>query len=130
MQACIARKNRNAPIFGAKMHPMDAAVKIEREINTSGRRPERSDIPPPTASMSAVIMAKPATDKLTSAKSAPNVAAMFGSDGKIIFIGRAARADSNIRVIRRGGAVEPLPIASVPWSGRKLFSVIVASVSQ
>lgn len=50
------------------------------------------------------MIAKPAIDRLTNAKSAWNVAAMFGSDGKIMFTGNTARAESKIRVISRGGA--------------------------
>jgi hypothetical protein len=59
-----------------------------------------------------------------------SVAAMFGSDGKIMFTGRTARADSNMRVVSRGGAAGALPIASVPGFWRGSFVVIVASVSQ
>ncbi len=97
---------------------MDAMTKVERDIKTTGLRPNRSDSAPPMASMTAVMIAKPATDRLTNAKSAWNVAAMFGSDGKIMFTGNTARAESRIRVISRGGAAGSetiaLPDMSVP----------------
>lgn len=89
--------------MGARAQPVDAATKIERDIKTTGLRPNRSDSAPPMASMTAVMIAKPATDRLTNAKSARNVAAMFGSDGKIMFTGNTARAESKMRVISRGG---------------------------
>lgn len=45
---------------------------------------------------------RPATERLTRAKSAWKVAAIFGSDGKIMFTGNAESAESNMRGARRG----------------------------